>query len=262
MTSPTRTAQPASTFTDRAATGMSTTRKIALAGGVIYLITFAASIPQLALFADLVADPAGYFTSPGSDVLVQVGSWLEVVTAAACVGTAVALYPITRRVSRTAAIGFVTSRVLEAALILVGVMSILALLSLRADFAGATGVEATAAAVTAEALVSLRQWTFLLGPGLIPGVNALFLGYVMYRSRLVPRIIPTIGLVGAPIILASATATILGGWAQTSSGAALCALPIAVWEFSLGMWLTVKGFRRTPLTEAMDAEVDEVRHVA
>jgi hypothetical protein len=219
-------------------------RTVALAGGVIYLITFAASIPQLALFADLVADPAGFITTPGSNTAVLWGSWLEIVTAAACIGTAVALYPVTRRVSRTAAIGFVTSRLVEAVLILVGVLCVLTVVTLRG---GPT--DSDALAVTGTALVAMRQWTFLIGPGLIAGVNALFLGYVMYRARLVPRIIPIIGLVGAPLILASSTVTLFGGWGQLSLAGGLCALPIAVWEFSLGLWLTVKGFRTTPTTD-------------
>jgi hypothetical protein len=218
-------------------------RKIALAGGVLYLITFAASFPQLALFAKLVDDPEGYITGRGSNTAVLWGSWLEVVTAAACIGTAVALYPVTRRVSRTAAIGFVTSRVVEAALILVGVVSVLTVVALQTDLAGATGARADALGVTGHALVELRQWTFLLGPGLIPGINALFLGYVMYRSRLVPRVIPTVGLIGAPLILASATCSIFGVWDQVSGVGGALALPIAAWEFSLGVWLTVKGFR-------------------
>ena len=225
---------------------MDPTRKVALAGGVAYLITFAASLPQLKLFADVIDDPTGYISGPRSNTALLWGSWLEVITAIACVGTAVALYPVTRRVSRTAAIGFVTSRVVEATLILVGVMSLLSVVTLQDHFTGATGAQAEALGVTGEALVAMRQWTFLLGPGLIAGINALFLGTALYRGRLVPRIIPTIGLVGAPIILLSATATIFGGWAQTSSVGALCALPIAVWEFSLGVWLVVKGFTSTP----------------
>ncbi len=124
----------------------------------------------------------------------------------------------------------------------------LTVVTLRADFAGATGAHADALTVTGVALVAMRQWTFLLGPGLIPGVNALFLGYVMYRARLVPRFIPIIGLVGAPLIITSATVTMFGGWEQVSLAGALCALPIAAWEFSLGVWLTFKGFRATPPT--------------
>ena len=225
---------------------MDPTRKVALAGGIAYLITFAASLPQLKLFADVIDDPTGYISGPRSNTALLWGSWLEVITAIACVGTAVALYPVTRRVSRTAAIGFVTSRVVEATLILVGVMSLLSVVTLQDQFAGATGAQAEALGVTGEALVAMRQWTFLLGPGLIAGINALFLGTALYRGRLVPRIIPTIGLIGAPIILLSATATIFGGWAQTSSVGALCALPVAVWEFSLGVWLVVKGFNPAP----------------
>jgi hypothetical protein len=226
---------------------MSPTRKVSLAGGVLYLITFAASIPALWLYAD-VLDNAGYITTPGSNTPLQWGAWLEVVTAAACIGTAVALYPVTRRVSQTAALGFVTSRVVEACLILVGVLSLLSVATLRDDLAGATGAEATSLVTTGQALVAMHDWTFLLGPGTIPGINALFLGYVMYRSRLVPRIIPVIGLVGAPLLLAAATGTIFGAWDQLSAAGALGALPIAVWEFSLGVWLVVKGFKPTPLT--------------
>lgn len=227
-------------------------RRIALAGGVLYLITFVASIPQLKLFAKLVDDPEGFVTGQGSNTAVLWGSWLEVVTAFAGIGTAVALYPVTRRVSRTAAIGFVTSRVVEAALILVGVVSVLAVATMRSDLAGATGARADALRVTAHALVEVRQWTFLVGPGLIAGVNAIFLGYAMYRSRLVPRIIPTVGLIGAPLILISASGTMFGLWDQVSATGAALALPIAAWEFSLGMWLTVKGFRSAGLA-ALDA---------
>jgi hypothetical protein len=221
---------------------------VALAAGLLYLITFAASIPQLALFADLVADPAGFIRTPGSNTAVQWGSWLEVITALSGIGTAVVLYPVTRRISRTAAIGFVTSRVAEATMILVGVLCVLSVVTLRGDLAGAVGAQADALGVVGQALVEVRQWSFLVGPGLMPGVNALFLGYAMYRSRLVPRVIPTVGLVGAPLIILSATVTMLGGWGQVSVAGSLCALPIALWEFSLGVWLTVRGFRPTTLT--------------
>src|SRR3954454_5858419 len=236
---------------------MEPTRKIALAAGIAYLVTFAASIPQLKLFADVIADPTAYISNPGSNAALQWGSVLEFMTAASGVATAVILYPVTRRVSRTAAIGFVTSRVVEAALILVGVVSILSVLALQQHFAGATGAQADALGVTGESLVAIRQWTFLLGPGVMAGVNDLLLGYLLYKSGLVGRVIPIIGLVGAPIILAGDTLTILApgyfrmvdlvGWGQTSSAGLLCALPVSVFEFSVGVYLTVKGFRPAAL---------------
>ena len=244
MTTHTRTTHaptPAAPSTTRRR--MDPTRKVALAGGIAYLVTFAASIPQLKLFADVIADPTAYISGPGSNAAVQWGAVLEVLTAASGVATAVVLYPVTRRVSRTAAIGFVTSRVVEAALILVGVVSILSVLTLQQHFAGATGAQAQSLGVTGESLVAMRQWTFLLGPGVMAGVNDLLLGYILYRSGLVGRVIPIIGLVGAPLILVSDTVVILGGWTQISTPALLCTLPVAVFEFSVGVYLTVKGFR-------------------
>jgi hypothetical protein len=226
---------------------MAPTRKVALAGGVLYLITFAASIPAFGLYADVLNHP-DYITTRGSNTPLMWGAWLELLTAVACIGTAVALYPVTKRVSQTAALGFVTSRVVEATLIVVGVLSLLSVVTLREDLAGVTGAQATSLVTTGQALVAVHDWTFLLGPGLLPGINALCLGYILYRSRLVPRIIPAIGLVGAPLILASATGTIFGAWDQISAAGAVGALPIAVWEFSLGVWLTVKGFKPTALT--------------
>jgi len=236
---------PAATATAQRAgrTKMTPARKIALAGGLLYLLTFAASIPQLKLFANVIDDPEGFVTGHGSTTPVLWGSLLEVITALAGIGTAVALYPMTRRVSKTAAIGFVTSRVTEAGLILVGVVSMLTAVTMRSDLSVASGARADSLRVTGHALVQMRQWTFLVGPGVIVALNAIFLGYVMYRSRLVPRIIPTLGLIGAPLILASSTATIFGVWDQVSAPAAALTVPVAAWEFSLGVWLTVKGFR-------------------
>jgi hypothetical protein len=226
---------------------MAPTRKIALAAGVAYLVTFAASIPQLKLFAEVIADPAGYISHPVSNAAVQWGSVLEFLTAASGVATAVLLYPVARRVSRSAAIGFVASRVVEAALILVGVVALLSVVTLQQHFADATGAQAQALGVTGEALVALRQWTFLLGPGVMAGVNDLLLGYILYRSGLVGRIIPIIGLVGGPLILLSDLATILGVWGQVSLPGLVFGLPVAVFEFSVGVHLAVRGFRSTAL---------------
>jgi hypothetical protein len=224
-------------------------RKIALIAGLMYLLTFVASIPQLKLFATITDDPEGFISGRGGTAPVLWGSWLEIITALSGIATAVALYPVTRRVSKSAAIGLIASRVTEAALILVGVVSVLTVVTLRTDFAGSTGAHADAVRVTGHALVQLRQWTFLVGPGIMAGVNGLFLASVMYRSRLVPRIIPTIGLIGAPLILASSTGTMFGLWDQVSGPGFALGLPIAAWEFSLGVWMTVKGFRPAALKE-------------
>jgi hypothetical protein len=157
------------------------------------------------------------------------------------VRTAVVLFPVVRRRSEPAALGFVAARVLEAAVIVVGVVCLLALRTVRAE-AASGAADPASAVVVGSALVAVHDGAFLLGPGLLPAVNAALLGGVLDRSGLVPRLIPAVGLVGAPLLATSATATLFGLHDQVSTSAAIAALPIALWELSLGLWLVVKGF--------------------
>src|ERR671921_2141010 len=183
-------------------------RRTSRAAGILYLITFV-SVPTLMVFQP-VRDGADFVLGSGSATGVLWGAFSEVVVALAGIGTAVVLYPVAKRQSETAALGFVTARVLEAALILVGVVSILTLLTLRNDVAGTAGADPAALVTTGHTLVATYDWAFLLSQSLMPVVNALCLGYVMYRSGLVPRILPTIGLIGAPLLLASDIAVFFG----------------------------------------------------
>lgn len=228
--------------------GRTTMRRTSMAAGILYLITFVASIPALLLYQPFT-DHADFVLGAGSDTGVMWGAALEVITALACIGTAVVLYPVARRQSETAALGFVAARVLEASLIFVGVISVLAAVTLHHDLSAA---DSASAITTGHALIAVHKWTFLLGPGLIPAVNALCLGTVMYRSGLVPRGIPTLGLIGAPVLAAAAFGAIFGHVDQVSGVGALAALPIAAWEFSLGVWLIVKGFRPAALAALLD----------
>ena len=230
---------------------MSSTRKTALVAGVFYLITFI-SIPTLALYGP-IKNHRDWILGSGSHTAVLVGGFLEVIVALAGIGTAVTLYPVVKRQNEGVALGFVTARLLEAAMIFTGVVSLLSLVTLRHDLGGAAGANAAALVTTGASHVAVYNWTFLLGQTLMPCINALLLGSLMYRSRLVPRIIPVLGLIGAPLLIIAVIATLFGGIEQGSSWAALTALPVAAWEFSLGVWLVVKGFRPSPITAAMDA---------
>jgi Domain of unknown function (DUF4386) len=220
---------------------MSSLRKTSLVAGVIYLITFV-SIPTLSLYTAVRTDP-NYVAGPGPDTAAQLGGALEMIVALACIGTAVALYPVVKRQNQGLALAFVGARTLEAAAIVTGVVSLLSIVTLRREGLGESAVP------TAHALVAMYDWTFLLGQTLMPAINALLLGSLLYRSRLVPRVLPLIGLIGAPLLLATTALTFLGITDRLSVWSAIGAAPIAVWEFSLGIWLVVKGFRRSPITE-------------
>ena len=228
---------------------MTSTRKTALVAGVFYLITFV-SIPTLALYSP-VKNHRDWILGSGSHTGVLVGGFLEVIVALAGIGTAVTLYPVVKRQNEGFALGFVTARVLEAAMIFTGVISLLSLVTLRQDLGGTAGANAASLVTTGASHVAVYNWTFLLSQSLMPGINALLLGSLMYRSRLVPRIIPAMGLIGGPLLIASVFATLFGGIKLGSP--LFAALPVAAWEFSLGVWLAFKGFKPSPITAEMDA---------
>lgn len=220
-------------------------RKTSLAAGVLYLITFV-SIPTLALYKPVKDHVGTFILGSGSDTGVLWGALSEIVVGLAGIGTAVVLYPVTRRVSRTAALGLVAARILETSLIFVGVMSMLSIITLRTDVAGTAGVDANSLITTGHSLVANYNRSFLVSQSLMPVFCDLLLGYLLYRSGLVPRILPIIAFVGAPLQFASFIAIFLGAYSSTSPLAALAALPVAVFEFSFGVYLIVKGFRPAP----------------
>jgi Domain of unknown function (DUF4386) len=228
-------------------------RRTAMIAGGLYLLTFASSIPARFFFLDPVLSDPGYIVGPGADSRVLVGGLLDMVNALACIATAVVLFTVLKRQNETLALGFVTSRLLEAAIISVGVVSLFAVVTLRQDMAGAD--EASLVAV-GSSLVAVYEWTFLFGPNVMAAVNALLLGTLMYRSGLVPRAIPILGLIGGPLLLASVIGVVFGTHDLAAGLHVLAGAPIFFWELSLGVYLVVKGFRPSPITADRTAPVD------
>ena len=217
---------------------MDSLRKTALVAGVLYLLTFV-SIPTLFIYDQVKR--ANYIIGAGPDTAAIIGGILEIIVALAGIGTAVVLFPVLKKQNEAAALGLVASRVLEASTIFVGVAFLLSIVTLRQTGAGAEAL------VTSHALVALYDRIFLLGQSFLPAVNDLLLGFLLYQSRLVPRGLSLIGIVGAPILLASYLAVLFGLLGLHAPLAGLSAIPVALFEFSLGVWLVVKGFKPSPI---------------
>jgi len=222
---------------------MSSARKTAVAAGAFFIVAAAAAIAGLVLYGPVLNDPHYIVTASGGGARVLLGAFFEVILAIAVIGTAVTLFPVVKRQSEGIALGYVAGRVLEAVVIVAGIISLLSVVTLRRDAAGAAGANAASLVTAGKTLVALHDWTFLFGPGLAIGVNTLLLAYLMYRSRLVPRLIAVIGLTGGPLIFASAAAVLFGLYEQVSAWGMIAAVPVFVWEMSLAVWLIVKGFR-------------------
>lgn len=224
------------------------TRKAALITGVLFIITIVFSIPGALLYGPLLNDPR-YIVGPGADTQVALGAFFEIVVAIANIGTAVTLFPILKRQNEGVALGYVASRVVESTMIAVGIISVLSVVTLRQDFAARASADSGSFLAAGAALVALHAWTFLLGPGLLAGFgNGLLLGYLMYRSGLVPRRLALLGLIGGPLIFASGIAVLFGVYAQVSAWSGIATIPEFLWEASLGSYLIVKGFRPASIT--------------
>jgi hypothetical protein len=215
-------------------------RRISKLFGALYLITFVTSIPALWLYQPVLKDPAGYIAGAGHDNRILFGAFLELLLIIANLGTAVVVFPLLKRVSEVFAIGYVAARIMESTFILVGILTMVAVVTLQRNPSAGTAATLGSLAYT---LAAIKDWTFLLGPGFVVGIgNGLLLGYMMYRSELVPRWMATLGLIGGPLIVISGTA-MLFGLAQTGGPVAgLATIIEAVWELLLGIYPLIWGF--------------------
>ena len=231
-------------------------QKTARIFGWLFIATFITSIGAKILFVNGIG---GTFTElrfiPGavSKNSVYLGAILEFGVIVTNIATAVVIYPIVKRLSEKVALGYVTARIMESAFILVGIMSIISIVSVSDAMAGATGAEATALAVQGNSLAATYDWAFLFGPGLVVGFgNGLMLGYLMYRSGLLPRRMAMLGLIGGPMLIVSFGLILFGVYENGSGPAFLMAAPEIVWEASLGIYAAWKGFRPSPITRTVD----------
>ena len=219
------------------------TRKSMLWTGILFIGTFVFSIPALFFYSPLL-DHKDYVLGGGQDTRVTVGALFEIILVVCNAGTAITLYPVARRFTETAAIGYVASRLFESAMIALGALSLLTVVTLRQDFGGTTAADPASLAAIANSLIAFHDWTFLLGPAFCAGFgNGILLGYMMFKSGLMPRRLALIGLVGGPIAVGTAVAVLFGAYDQVSPMAFLFTAPEIVWELTFGIFLTVKGIR-------------------
>ena len=230
------------------------TRRIATLAGWLFVATFVTAIPAQFIFYASVLDEANYVTGAGADASASVamGAFLEVLLIIANVGTAVVLFSILKRQNEAGALGYVSARLVECTFIAIGIISLLAVVTLREDVVGG------ADAALGQSLVAIHDGAFLLGPGFFAGfANGLILGYLMYRSGLVPRGMAILGLIGGPLVMASGIAILFDVFEAGSSAQAIATIPEFIWELSLGIYLIVKGFRPSPILETPPRVIQE-----
>jgi hypothetical protein len=225
---------------------MSVDQKRARVFGVLYLITFVTSIAALWLYQPVLDHPIAYIAGAGDNNRIVFGVLLELLLIIANIGTAVVIFPIVRRQNEELALGYVTARLVESTFILVGIVAVLGIVTLQKEVAGA------AEGTVAYTLAAIKDWTFLLGPGWVVGWgNGLILGYLMYRSGLVPRKLALLGLIGGSLIIISGTLVLFDVADKGGALQGIATIPEFLWELSLGVYCTLRGFRpSSPILQA------------
>jgi hypothetical protein len=222
---------------------MTASRKSALAVGVLFILTFITSIGAVFAYGPVLSDPS-YITSAGADSRVFFGAFLELLLIITNIGCAIVLFPLLRKQHEVLAFAYVAARIVECTFILVGLLSLLTIVSMRQ----AAGVDEGSLLAIGKTLHSLHDWTFLLGPGFSDGVGTgLFLGYLMYKSGLVGRKMALFGLVGGPLLAISGVAVLLGIIPQGSTPQGIMTIPEVIWELFLGLYLLFKDFKPSPV---------------
>jgi len=219
-------------------------RKSAIASGVLFLITHVTAIGAFFLYDPVLKNPH-YIIEIHSDAQVILGALFDVILALAVIGTSVALFPIVKHWNEGIALGYVGLRTLEAAIIAIGVVPLLAIVTLHQHQLLTDGADDLALIKLGEALLSFHNWTLILGPGLVCGTNTVLMAYLMYTSRLVPRFIPILGLVGGPVIFAYSTIKMFD--IQMPLWTEIVVIPIFAWELSLAIYLITRGFKRSTI---------------
>jgi hypothetical protein len=227
-------------------------RKISLVAGIFFLLTFV-HVAILPLYDEVLNNP-DFILGAGDATAVRLGALVEIITVIANVATGVILFQVLRRQQLAIALGYVAVRIFESTVIAIGTMCLLAIVVLRENVAG-TGADAASLSAIGGALVAVRDWTFFFGPGLCAGLgNGLLLGYLMFRSGLVPRNMALLGVIGGPLSLVGLTFVLFDQWPQAGEAQFLFTLGEIAWEFSLSIYLIVKGFRPAPITDDLVSE--------
>ena len=221
---------------------MSSARKSAMIAGVLFILADVTAILGLILYGPILDGPNYLVSGAANSNQVILGAVMELILACSIVGISITLFPYLRKFNEGMALGYVCFRLFEAVIIAVGIVSVLSLLTLSHAFVKAGASASSYYQTLGSILIATHNWTFLLGPNFMLGINTMMCGYLLYRSKLAPRFIAVMGLVGATLILIAALLEMFGIILQLTTWAAVLALPVFAYELTLAIWLIVKGF--------------------
>lgn len=221
---------------------MNTNRDIAILVGVLYLLATFTAILGFALYQPILIDPDYILKGSANEIQVILGAFNELILAFSVIGISVMMFPIVNKENESLAIGYVCFRLLEAVLKIVGIISLLSIVTLSQEYLTVVAPNSSSYLIAGKLLVTIHSWTFLLGPNLALGTSTLLMSYFLYDSKLVPRFIAVLGLVGGSLLFLCALLVIFGVFLQVSVWRTILTIPVFAFEMTLAVRLIVKGF--------------------
>ena len=237
---------------------MNTSRKIAIIVGVLFILAAVTAIVGLVLYGPILNDPDYIIKGSANETQVIWGAFFEIIVALSLIGISITMFPILKKHNESLALGYVCFRLLESTIIIIGIMSILSIVTLSHEFAKAVAPNPSSFLTASKLLVAVHDWTFLFGPNVALGPSTLMMSYILYKSKLVPRFIAVLGLIGGPLIFTSAVLVMFGVYLQISVWGAISTLPVFAYEMTLAVWLIVKGFNSSAIaSESAKTDINE-----
>jgi hypothetical protein len=222
---------------------MNAKRKSAFRIGALFIIAAVTSIIGLNLYNPILQDSNFIIKSPSSGNQIFWGAFMEIILVFSVIGTSVTFYPVLKKHNESLAIAAVCFRVIEAVIITLGIISLLAIISLNNEYISEGESQSSTYLIIGKLMVSIHNWTFLFGPNIALGPSTFMTSYILYKNNLVPKFIAILGLIGGPMICMSGIFVMFGLFSQLSIWGLITAIPVFFYEMSLAIRLIVKGFK-------------------
>ncbi|KAB1157979.1 DUF4386 domain-containing protein [Flavobacterium luteum] len=224
---------------------MNLIRKNAIIVGTLFILAAITAIIGLVLYQPILNDPNYIIKGSVNNIQVIWGAFFELILAFSVITISFMMYPILKMKNENIAIGYVCFRLLEATIIIIGIISLLSIITLNQDFSKVSNQNVASFLIAGKLLVAVHNWTFLFGPNFALGPSTLLMSYFLYQSKRVPRYISILGLIGGPLIFISAVLVMFGVFLQVSVWGTILAIPVFAYEMTLAIWLITKGFYST-----------------
>ncbi len=219
---------------------MDSYRKTSIIVGVLFITATVTSILGGSLISSVIDSPDDFLNVSSNENQIIIGCLLVLVDALAVIFIAILVFPILKKYNEGLALGYIGLRIFEGVVFIIGVISILAILTLSQEYVAGT-LEAPYSQGLVALLLGVYDWSWLVGPLIFFALSTLPFYYLLYQSKLIPQWLSGWGLIGGILVTLFGLLAMFG-FDTTSTISMFLFLPIAVQEMALAVWLIVKGF--------------------